>query len=199
MKWIYRSLSVTVLFFTLASFIRIQNIAPGSSASERQKIKDTAQEPRMSIEEINLPEQIVVYVTDSAGSSAEIGQKFAKILPVELGGFLKQYDLKMVGPPCAWYYGDHFPFIFDVGAPVNKMPAGTDGRIKVKQLAAGKAVVVHFFGPYDQTSKGYMMAANWIKEHNQIESGAPYEVYMGDPGIEKDPYKVLTNIIFPVK
>jgi effector-binding domain-containing protein len=199
MKRIVKNLAGLVVLFSFGSFLKVPSMITGQPDKKFQVITDTVQEPRITIVEMSTPEQIVIYVTDSAGSSAEIGQKFAKILPVELGGFLKKYDLRMAGPPCAWYQGTHFPFVFDVGAPVNKMPAATEGRIKVKQLPAGNAVVAHFYGPYDQVSKGYMLVGSWIKEHNKTVTGAPYEVYIGDPGIEKDPYKVLTNIIFPVK
>ena len=137
-------------------------------------------------------------MTDSAGSSAAITQKFMHILPVELGGFLKKNNLQMAGPPCGWYYGNRFPMTFDIGVPVNQSPATTEGRIKVRQVLGGKAVVAHYYGPYDQIGKGYSVATAWIKEHNKIAIAPPYEVYVGDPGMEKDPYKVLTNIIFPV-
>ena len=199
MKWIINSLGGLTVLFSLGSFLQPNGNITSEPGSKKTTFTDTIQEPRISIEEISVPEQIVVYVTDSAASSAEIGQKFAKILPVELGGFLKKNNLQMAGPPCAWYRGNHFPFVFDVGAPVNKMPTATDGRIKVKQLPAGMAVVAHFYGPYDQVSKGYTLAMGWIKEHNKTVTAPPYEVYVGDPGIETDPYKVLTNIIFPVK
>jgi effector-binding domain-containing protein len=199
MNPVTKSLMALFLLFSLGSFLRPHALVFHSVGVQKFNLMDTVQEPRMNIEEISLPVQIIVYVTDSAGSSAEIGQKFAKILPIELGGFLKKNNMHMAGAPSAWYYGNHFPFVFDVGVAVNKMPDSTYGRIKVKQLTAGNAVVVHFYGPYDQTGKGYSLASDWIKEHGKTETGAPYEVYLGDPGIEKDPYKVLTNIIFPVK
>lgn len=199
MKRMIKNITGLAILFSLGSFLRVTDLTSKSGNKEMRMAADTTQEPRMNIEEISLPAQIIVYVTDSAGSSAEIGQKFAKILPIELGGFLKKNNMHMAGAPSAWYYGNHFPFVFDVGVAVNKMPDSTYGRIKVKQLTAGNAVVVHFYGPYDQTGKGYSLASNWIKEHGKTETGAPYEVYLGDPGIEKDPYKVLTNIIFPVK
>src|SRR5580765_4190948 len=199
MKRMNQYLAGLTILFSLGSFLKVPSTIPFQTQIKYLMLTDTVQEPRATIAEMTMPDQIVIYVTDSAGSNAEIGQKFAKILPVELGGFLKKNDLKMAGTPCAWYYNTHFPFVFDIGAPVNKMPAATEGRIKVKKLPAGNAVVVHFYGPYDQVSKGYTMATDWIKAHAKTPTGAPYEVYIGDPGVEKDPYKVLTNIVFPVK
>lgn len=170
-----------------------------SSGEKLRSNSIAAQEPTVTMADTNTSQQIVVYVTDSASSSAAITQKFMQIIPVELGGYLKKNDLQMTGPPCAWYRGNQFPFVFDIGVPVNKVPAATEGRIKIRQLTAGKAVVAHYYGPYDQIGKGYTIATTWIKEHNKIVVAPPYEVYAGDPGLEKDSYKVLTNIIFSVK
>jgi effector-binding domain-containing protein len=74
-----------------------------------------------------------------------------------------------------------------------------DKGISMKEVKGGKAVVVHFFGPYDMTGKGYEAGQNYIKEKNLVAGDAPYEVYIGDPGTEKDPYKVQTDIVFPIK
>ena len=186
------------LIFILDSFLVINKgtlkIAQGIGAPDNKKI----QEPTVTIEESTVSKMIVVYVTDSAASSAAITQKFMKILPVELGGFLKKNNLQMAGPPCGWYYSNHFPMTFDIGAPVNQLPVTTEGRIKVREVPGGKAVIAHYYGPYDQIGKGYNAASAWIKGHNKTTIAPPYEVYVGDPGIEKDPYKVLTNIIFPI-
>jgi effector-binding domain-containing protein/uncharacterized protein YndB with AHSA1/START domain len=162
------------------------------------KINDM-KDPVMTVEETTTSKKMLIYVTDSAASTAEITQKFMTIIPVELGGFLKKKDLQMMGAPLAWYNGNKAPFVFDIAVPVNKIPAEAEGRIKTKEIPAGKAVVVHFYGPYELTWKAYPLAEAWIKEHNKKASGAPYEVYLGDPGIEKDPYKILTDIVFPVE
>jgi effector-binding domain-containing protein len=160
---------------------------------------NAVKEPTFTIEETMMPKRIVVYVSDTAGSPEEITKKFMQIIPVELGGFLKKNDLKMASPPLAWYYRWTPPFIFDIGVSVNKAPASTEGRVKLREIAAGKVVVAHFYGPYNLTGKAYDAVAAWMKQHNKTADGAPYEIYTGDPGIEKDPYKVLTDIVFPVK
>jgi len=157
------------------------------------------QEPKYTIEEAGTPARYLLYVTDSATSTAEITKKFIHIIPVELGGFMKKNGLKMAGVPLAWYYSDKPPFVFDIAAQVDKLPEHTEGRIQTKTLPAGKAVVVHFYGPYELTSKAYAAAQKWMEDNHKTAAGAPYEVYLGDPGIEKDPYKILTDIVFPVQ
>jgi effector-binding domain-containing protein len=199
MKVIVKSLAGLALIILLESFLTFNTTIAKKPGKKHESSIAAVQEPSVTIEEMNTSEQIIVYVSDSAGSSAEISQKFMKIIPIELGGFLKKNNLQMAGPPCAWYKSNPPPFFFDIGAPVNKMPATTEGRIKVRELPAGKAVVAHYYGPYDKIAKGYTLTMAWIKEHNKTPIAPPYEVYIGDPGIESDPYKVLTNIIFPVK
>jgi effector-binding domain-containing protein len=199
MKHILKSLIGLAILFLLGSFL-----VPGTMKAKpagNQNVSDTipAQEPTVTIEEKSTLNLVVVYVTDSAATGEEIGKKFMQIIPVELGGFLKSHNLQMTGPPYAWYKSTPPPFYFDIGVPVNKEPDAVEGRVKFKQLAAGNAVVAHYYGPYERLEKGYRVALAWIKEHHKTPTAAPYEVYVGDPGVEKDPYKVLTNIIFPVK
>ena len=148
---------------------------------------------------MTLGKKLIVYVTDSANSTEEIGKKYMLIIPVELGGFLKKNGLQMTGAPMAWYNGPNPPFVFDIGVPVNKLPSKTEGRIKTKEIPGGKAAVAHFFGPYDLLPKGYATVAEWLKQHHETSSQPPYEIYIGDPGVEKNPYKVQTDIVFPVQ
>jgi effector-binding domain-containing protein len=62
--------------------------------------------------------------------------------------------------------------------------------------------VAHFYGPYELTPKGYAAVEEWLKQHPDKVAAGPntsYDIYIGDPGVEKDPYKVLTDIVFPLK
>jgi effector-binding domain-containing protein len=45
----------------------------------------------------------------------------------------------------------------------------------------------------------YEAAADRMKSGNAKADGAPYEIYIGDPMVQKDPYKVQTDVVFPVK
>jgi len=159
-------------------------------------------DPTIQIEETTTKPMSVIYIRDTANDSKEIGTKLGQIYGGELGAFMKKNSLKMVGAPLAWYNGNTAPFIFDAGVPVDKLPAKTEGRVKSKQVAGGKAVVAHFYGPYELTPKGYAAVEEWLKQHPDKVGAGPhtsYEIYIGDPGVEKDPYKILTDIVFPIK
>ena len=69
MKRMINSLAGLTILFSLGSFLRVNGTLQAKSGNKEMRITaDTAQEPRMTIEEISVPEQIVVYVTDSAAA-----------------------------------------------------------------------------------------------------------------------------------
>ena len=147
------------------------------------------------------PKRIVVCFKDSAASIERVGQKLALIYGNKLGEVLKKNNLKMDGPPMAWYKGNKAPFFFEAGVPVAKKPAKLSGGAYVKEIAADSAVVAHFFGPYNLLSQGYDAVNEWLKDAKKKPAAPPYEVYIGDPvdstGNPVDPYKVRTDIVFP--
>lgn len=151
-------------------------------------------EPVISIDTVTIKPQTVLFISDSAGSSAEVGKKLAQIYGAEIGAFIRKKGMHMAGAPLAWYSSDHFPMTFDAGIPVDKNPSGTEGRIHVRRIAGGPGVVAHFWGPYELDPLGYKALADWLKRNGKTGADLPYEVYVGDPGTEKDPYKVQTDI-----
>jgi effector-binding domain-containing protein len=158
----------------------------------------TAREPIMNIEEIKTQDQNLMVMNDSAASSQEIGQKLGAIYG-KIGACAAKCKMEVSGAPAAWYNGPSAPWAFTAGMPFKTKCNNPDKGISMKEVKGGKAVVVHFFGPYDMTGKGYEAGQNYIKEKNLVAGDAPYEVYIGDPGTEKDPYKVQTDIVFPIK
>lgn len=167
-----------------------------SSLAQHSKIP---QPGKYTLDNIQTTTQTVLYISDRADSSQDIPKKLAKIYGEELGGFIHKENLKMAGAPMAWYSGAQFPLTFEAGLPVDKAPAHTSGRIKVRQQPNGPAVVAHYFGPYELDGVAYKAINEWMQAHGKTAAAPPFEVYVGDPGVEKDPYKVQTDIIQPVK
>jgi effector-binding domain-containing protein len=95
----------------------------------------------------------------------------------------------------AWYHTDKEPYILEAGIPVDKKPTATHPSITVKEIGPAKAVVVHFWGPYELTPQGYEKVRDWLKKNNKKAMGSPYDVYLTDPTTVNDPYKVQTDII----
>ena len=86
----------------------------------------------------------------------------------------------------------------DAAIPVSG-PGKDDGEIKAGKLKAGKAVMARFFGSYEQTGMAHQAADEFIKKNNKQVIGAPWEVYVTDPMVEKDTAKWETDIFYPVQ
>jgi effector-binding domain-containing protein len=157
-----------------------------------------AKEPTMNIEEATTEKQYLMVMNDSAATSAEIGPKLGTIFG-KIGECASKCKMENSGPPVAWYNGPNAPWKFVAGMPFKTKCEHPEDGISNREIAGGKAVVVHFFGPYEMSSKAYEAAENYMKEKNLTPAENPYEVYIGDPMVEKDPYKVQTDIVFPIK
>jgi effector-binding domain-containing protein len=144
---------------------------------------------------------IVVYIKDTAASSQRISEKLAGIYDTKLPAFIAKNNLKIVGPPIAWYKSNKAPFFFEAGFPVDKKPLKLARGILVKNIGGDSAVLAHFYGPYSSTFMAYEALTDWLKEKTKKTSGLPYEIYVTDPvdkdGKPIDPYKVQTDIVFP--
>jgi effector-binding domain-containing protein len=156
--------------------------------------EDTTRQPKMTVEEVTLEPMMVLAIRDTAVSMDQIGPVLGKNYG-QIGAFMGQNGLEMARQPMAWYYTDQAPFILEAGIPVNKKPAGVSGRITLKEIPASKAVVVHFWGPYEMTGQAYEKIREWLKKNNKKAMGAPFDIYISDPMTVKDPYEVQTDVV----
>jgi effector-binding domain-containing protein len=155
---------------------------------------DTVKEPKMVVEEISIQPMIVLSIRDTAAAMADIGPILGKRYG-QIGAFMGSNGLQMAGPPMAWYHTEQPPFIMEAGIQVDKKPANAQSPIEVKEIGQSKAVVVHFWGPYELTPKGYEKIRDWLKKNNKKPVGAPFDRYLTDPTTVSDPYQVQTDII----
>lgn len=156
------------------------------------------QEPRMELEALKTKSMMVLTIVDTAKTMADIGPSLAKDY-AEIGSVMKMNQLNYAGMPLAWYHSQIEPYLIEAGIPVDKKPAKLSGRVKIKQVEEGTAVVVHFWGPYEMTAKAYPMIKKWLEQNNKTAAGAPYDVYVSDPTTVKDPYQIQTDIYQPFK
>ncbi|MBK8611105.1 MAG: GyrI-like domain-containing protein [Chitinophagaceae bacterium] len=183
-----------------------------STAPKEKPIKSDAaykRPPIVQIVDTLSPKRTVIYCKDSAASFDRISLKLGNIYGEKLGQYIKKNKLTPTGAPMAWYKTQSAgsdgkaPYFFEAGIPVNKAGKTAVPGIRVRELAAGKAVIAHFFGPFDLLNQGYDAIKEWMKDNKKTAAGAPYEIYLTDPidknGKPVDPYKIQTDIIFPVK
>ena len=159
--------------------------------------------PIVNIVDTLAPKAIVIFCRDSAANFERISLKLGKIYGVKLAEYIKKNNLKSAGAPMAWYKKQKAPYFFEAGIPVNKKGTKAVAGVQVKEMAVGKVVIAHFFGPFDLLPVGYDAIKEWMKDNNKTATGPAYEVYVTDPldkdGKAIDPYKVQTDIIFPIR
>lgn len=71
-------------------------------------------------------------------------------------------------------------------------------RIRKGESYDGAAVKCVHVGPYEYTGAAHEFLATFMKDNNYEFNGAPWEVYVTDPGEEPDPSKWITEIYYPV-
>ncbi len=173
---------------------------PAAPAKTDTPNKPAAQRPpTINIADSISPKRIVLYMKDSAASTDRIGMKLGIIYGEKLAKCVKDNKINVTGAPMAWYNSQEPPFFFEAGMPVDKKPVKLPPGVMIREMEAGTVLVAHFYGPYEMSGMAYTAAADRMAATKATAAGKPYEIYIGDPGIEKDPYKVLTDIVFPVK
>ena len=78
-------------------------------------------------------------------------------------------------------------------------PLDGSGRIQASELPAGTVATVTHMGPYDALPQAWSALTEWMEAQGLEPAGAPWEVYMTDPGAEPDQSKWRTDIFFPVR
>jgi effector-binding domain-containing protein len=166
------------------------------------KLKNKIESYPSSSKEIKVEETTVqamnyLAVRDTA-SKETISQKLGMDYKM-IGDAMQKQKLNMAGPPFAIYYTDSkTSWELDAAIYTDK-PGKADGKVKPGMIKPGNAVVAHYYGDYSNMSPAYDAIKKYIADHHKIKAGAPWEVYMTDPGMEKDTSKWQTDIYFPVE
>lgn len=207
----------STLFFSAAFIISCDNNDKKDKANtlkdstksvtkkEDKKEADTRPQrpPIVNIVDTLEPKRTVAYCKDSAANFERIALKLGSIYGGKLAEYLKKNNLKMAGAPMAWYTKQKAPYFFEAGVPVSKAGVKAVAGVQIREMAAGKAVVAHFFGPFDMLPQGYDAIKEFIKDNKKTVAGPAYEIYLTDPidknGKPVDPYKIQTDIVFPIK
>jgi effector-binding domain-containing protein len=121
------------------------------------------------------------------------GKWFGQITQV-----LQKQKLMPAGAPRTLYY-EYGPKKVEAEAAIPVATLGADeGKVKFHETAQANVLVVKYYGDYSKTEPVYMAAYDYIKAKGKSSKGAPMEIYITDPGMEKDTAKWLTEIVFPL-
>ena len=169
------------------------------SVAEPPKIGQSMEEPPMNYEisKKQIEETPFLYMRRQVKPEA-IADALAEIFgPVFQ--FATANGIPFAGPPTTRYvsFGPGLVTI-EAGMPVVGEPK-VEGEIILGTLVGGTVASTIHKGPYDSLSLGYEAIQKWMMENNEESGGAPWEVYITDPGEVPDPAEWLTEIVHPLK
>jgi len=132
-------------------------------------------------------------VINASEIGGALGTRYA-----EIGQYAKSKNLTMKGSPFAVYHTwDGKTTDMEACIWTDKADKGA-GSIKGMAVPGGKVLVADYYGPYMGTEAAHFALDEWAKKNNTKLSTSPWEEYITDPMVEKDPMKVLTRIYYRI-
>ena len=128
---------------------------------------------------------------------AQIAATIAEQLP-RVFAHAQAIGVAFAGPPFARYPRMGLGTLdIEVGMPVAARAAGA-GEIAAIELYAGPVAFAVHRGPYERLAESHEAVERWIAANALARAGAPWEVYVTDPGQVPDPADWRTEIWHPL-
>ena len=162
----------------------------------------TRKEPAVAyeFETRQLPTTPVLYQARRVATD-EVSAALAECLPAVFGYVVEQ-GLAMAGPPYVRYVDTSPAFVsIEGGIPLMNPPAPppSDLGIIAGELPGGPALVTVHGGPYDTLGEAHVALDRHMAEQAMTPAGAPWEVYITDPGDVPDPADWVTEVLWPIE
>ena len=155
-----------------------------------------AQIPPINVELTSVQPFYYMAIRDSADVST-ISNKLGMMFGEVMASMTKQ-GLQQSGSPFAIYYTNTpSDMDFEAGIPVDK-PGKNDSGVRAGSMKPGNAAVAHFFGNYMNLGEAHEAVKKWMGANGKNATGASWEIYITDPGLEKDTSKWQTDVYYPV-
>jgi effector-binding domain-containing protein len=145
-------------------------------------------------------EALPIYYIEGESKISEMSSDFFGMRYGKLAGYLGADAQNMLEMPLAIaevWDEENDRAVIKVAMACESEKAGNE-EIKKGMTHGGKAVKCIYMGPYDQTEKAHEAIGKYIEEKNLAMAGAPWEVYVTDPGTEPDSTKWVTHVYYPV-
>lgn len=155
----------------------------------------------LDAELVEVPPRPWVYVSTQSGRDPQAVGVAMGVAMGQIQGFVAANGLALTGPPLAVNTAEGADvFIFDVGQPIDALPAAppVDGPVKVGQTPSGKAVKAVAIGPYGKLGETYGRTLAWMGLRGLEQAGPSWEVYVSDP-TSTPPDQLVTHVFYPVK
>jgi AraC family transcriptional regulator len=129
---------------------------------------------------------------------APVGATLGELLP-RVFAHAQREGLAFTGQPFTRYVATGVGLVtIEAGMPI--ATAGTSaGEIEAVELPGGSAAVAIHRGPYDRLRDTHAAIERWLDANGLEAGGAPWEVYVTDPGHQPDPAQWETEVIYPVR
>lgn len=134
---------------------------------------------------------------EEVAKSTFFADRFGRILTL-----LNQSKMQPAGSPAGIYYTwDMEKKTTDMVAaiPLNSGTAVAGGAFKTFEVPASKALVVDYYGNYNNFAAAHEAIGAYINANGLVEKPPVIEEYITDPMSEKDTAKWLTKIIYMVE
>lgn len=177
----------------LLAFLLIFSAGAYEAAAQETATDDTT---GYDVSEVDWTARTYVGRRDTIGFDAVEGY-FSTHLP-SIYGTVQSKGMTVSGPASGLYwFWDTENMQADLAAvvPVDQAPEEF-ADYEVFRIPAGKALVVDYHGPYEQTMAAHDALGRYMEEHATGEPSVVVEEYITDPETEPDPAKWHTRIIY---
>ena len=113
---------------------------------------------------------------------------------------LYQGGLRPAGPVMTFYHDESFEpqhATIEVCVQIEDTEVAR-ANDKVKTLQPGMCAICTHVGPYDQLGGAYAAILKWMEENGYKTASAPFDIYMNDPQVVKNPEELITKVCFPI-
>ncbi|PCJ89113.1 MAG: hypothetical protein COA57_02555 [Flavobacteriales bacterium] len=170
-------------------------------ANLKEHCESKAEKAEVQVEEVTIEQPMwFVGIRDSVNTN-DMKTIHGKIYG-EISAFMQEKGIKQIAAPLSifhvWPESGQGTVHLEIGIPVQDS-VETTGRITMGKVMPGKTVMTTHFGLYDNLGATHMLLNEWMRANNVTVAGAPWEVYVTDPGNEPDTSKWQTQIFYPVQ
>lgn len=129
-----------------------------------------------------------------ANFSAKLGENYGQIV-----AYMNANNIDFAGMPLTqWFTFDETgTSIYTAGIPVASGTAAGDG-MEIVTIPAGSAYKYVHMGAYEETEAAHNAINQYMYSTGNLPTGAPWEIYVTDPGMEPDTSKWVTEIWYPI-
>jgi AraC family transcriptional regulator len=132
-------------------------------------------------------------------AQSEIAAAIGEMLP-KVFAHAQRAGIAFAGPPYARYL-EWGPgrLTLEAGMPVAGERVAGEGEIAVAELPGGAVAVAVHEGHYEKLGETHTAIEKWLEGQGLAAGGAPWEVYVTDPGEVPDPKDWRTEVVWPIR